>query len=58
MKIGTLEGTNISRTELFVTADFSIPADEPVGTKDVSLEFAAPGSAGFGIADIHRERRF
>jgi len=42
VKIGTIEGTNISRTDLVVTADFSIPADESVGTKDVSLEFAPP----------------
>lgn len=42
VRIGNLEGTNISRTDLVVTADFTIPADESVGTKDVSLEFAAP----------------
>ncbi|WP_207678748.1 Lcl domain-containing protein [Desulfonema magnum] len=42
VKIGTLEGTSISRSDFVITAIFSIPVGESAGTKDVSLEFSAP----------------
>jgi predicted outer membrane repeat protein len=42
VKIANLAGTNISRTNLSVTANFIIPANESIGSKDVSIEFPAP----------------
>ncbi|MCP4345240.1 MAG: hypothetical protein GY795_06900 [Desulfobacterales bacterium] len=44
VKIGALEGSNINRTNLVITAVFTIPDTEPVGAKDVILVF--PGSDG------------
>jgi spore coat protein CotH len=42
VKIGTLEGRDICRNEMKFTAIFDIPADEPPGMKDVSIEFPFP----------------
>ncbi|MGA1838984.1 MAG: CotH kinase family protein, partial [bacterium] len=42
VKIGTLEGSNINRNGLEITAVFDIPVNEPLGMKEVSVEFPAP----------------
>ncbi|MDM8521772.1 DUF1565 domain-containing protein [Desulfococcaceae bacterium HSG8] len=42
VKIGTIEGINVSRTDFVITATFNIPGTESVGAKDVSVEFSAP----------------
>ena len=42
VKIGTIEGTSVSRNGDVVTANFTIPSDEMAGTKNVSVVFPAP----------------
>ncbi len=45
VKIGTVVGTNITWNGTVVTAAFTIPASEAAGTKDVAVEFPAPGQS-------------
>ncbi|MEW5801387.1 MAG: CotH kinase family protein [bacterium] len=42
VKIGTVEGKDLSRNGLVITAVFDFPEDELTGMKDVSIEFPAP----------------
>jgi hypothetical protein len=42
VKIGQLEGSNITRNGLQITAVFDIPANEPTGMKDVSVSLPPP----------------
>ncbi|MGA1842888.1 MAG: CotH kinase family protein, partial [bacterium] len=42
VKIGSIEGKNIGRNGLEITALFDIPANEPVGMRDVAVEFQPP----------------
>jgi len=44
VRIGNLEGDNIQRTQLTVTAVFNIPKNETTGKKTVSVEFPAPNN--------------
>jgi len=40
--LGTIEGTDLSRDNMEVTATFDIPADAAVGSQDVSVSFPTP----------------
>jgi len=57
VRIGTLEGSAISRDELVITAVFDIPADEPGGVRDVAIEFPTPrGTVVFTESDAFEIR--
>ncbi len=52
VKIGSLEGMSMSFNGLEITAVFDIPANEPEGMRDVSLELALPSGVAQGGQNI------
>ncbi|MCP4709361.1 MAG: hypothetical protein GY869_12100, partial [Planctomycetes bacterium] len=53
LKIENIEGTDINRSDLIITAMFDIPIDEPTGLKDVSVEFQTPdGERTYTKSDV------